>query len=243
MNRILALAAFCLFLLTPPFLSARAAHTQRVWFSQIRPTQAVAGFSEIEYKIKKLAKIAKNPADLEEYLRDKAAPAVVGPDGFYYIVDRHHELSSMLAFGLRKAYVEVIADFSELSIEEFRKEMLAHQWVYLRDEYGRHVETFETLPKSLSDLRDDPYRALAWFLKRDGYYKKSKIPYSDFEWANALRFVIPRKIVENDFERAYELAEEFAKSKEAQHLPGARKGPVPAARSCATVWLHRLIRF
>lgn len=234
---------FSLFLgLSIGFLRPSLASTiERISFSQIRPTQAVAGFAEIEHKAKKIAKISRDQKELDDYILSRPAPAVLAPNGFYYILDRHHELLAMMEAGVQRPAVELVADYSKLSMEDFKKEMLAHNWLYLRDENGRAVLHFEDLPQSLTELRDDPYRALAWFLKREDGYEKSRVPFSDFEWANALRYIVPRKTIVNDFDKALKMAKEFAESKEANYLPGARWFKRPPRR-CLNIWLPSVFR-
>jgi hypothetical protein len=69
-------------------------------------------------------------------------------------------------------------------------------------------------------LEDDPYRSLAGELRRAGGYAKQGTPYTEFLWADAMRERINRKMVEKDFDRALEQALKFAKSAEADYLPG-----------------------
>jgi hypothetical protein len=82
-----------------------------------------------------------------------------------------------------------------------------------RRDYGK-------IPKSVAELEDDPYRSLAGELRRVGGYAKDAMPYTEFLWADAMRDRVGRKLIEKDFERALERALKFAKSADADYLPG-----------------------
>jgi hypothetical protein len=82
------------------------------------------------------------------------------------------------------------------------------------------------IPKSVSDLVDDPFRSLAGELRRAGGFAKETTPFSEFLWADFLRRRMKRKAVEGDFSRALEKALQLAKSNEANYLPGWC-GPAP----------------
>ena len=70
---------------------------------------------------------------------------------------------------------------------------------------------FRDLPKSVSDLKDDPFRSLAGELRRAGGFAKDTTPFSESLWADFLRRKISRKNVVDNFERAISA------------LPGARQ--------------------
>ena len=76
------------------------------------------------------------------------------------------------------------------------------------------------IPKSVTELKDDPYRSLAGELRRLGGFAKDTTPFSEFLWADFLRRRIKRKRVEKNFNAAIERAMEFAKSEDARYLPG-----------------------
>jgi hypothetical protein len=93
------------------------------------------------------------------------------------------------------------------------------RWAYPYDAKGERRH-FEDLPKSVSELKDDPFRSLAGELRRAGGFAKDTTPFSEFLWVDFLRGKIPRKSVEDDFAKAMEKALTFAKSKDAIYLPG-----------------------
>ena len=82
------------------------------------------------------------------------------------------------------------------------------------------------IPKSVSELIDDPFRSLAGELRRAGGYAKDTTPFSEFLWADFLRRRMKRKAVEDNFSHAIEKALQLAKSADANYLPGWC-GPIP----------------
>ena len=93
------------------------------------------------------------------------------------------------------------------------------RWVYPYDAKGER-RPFKDLPKSVKDLKDDPFRSLAGELRRAGGFAKETTPFSEFLWADFLRRRVKRKTVEIHFEEALEQALELAKNEEASYLPG-----------------------
>jgi hypothetical protein len=89
----------------------------------------------------------------------------------------------------------------------------------LFDAKGRR-RSYNDIPKSVSDLADDPFRSLAGELRRAGGYSKETTPFSEFLWADFLRRHIKRKLVNDDFARSVKEARQLAKSNEANYLPG-----------------------
>jgi hypothetical protein len=87
------------------------------------------------------------------------------------------------------------------------------------DDKGRR-RSHSDIPKSVSDLTDDPFRSLAGELRRAGGYAKDTTPFSEFLWADFLRRQIKRKAVEDNFSQALEKALQLAKSRDAGYLPG-----------------------
>ena len=82
-----------------------------------------------------------------------------------------------------------------------------------RCDYGR-------IPTSVVSLRDDPFRSLASSVRRAGGYAKNKLPFSEFQWADFLRYRITSKTVASDFDRALTLAMCWSRRPEAAGLPG-----------------------
>jgi hypothetical protein len=80
-----------------------------------------------------------------------------------------------------------------------------HRWVYPYDAKGERRH-FRDIPKTVAELKDDPFRSLAGELRRVGGFAKDTTPFSEFLWADFLRRRISRKSVEANFEKATEKA-------------------------------------
>jgi hypothetical protein len=87
------------------------------------------------------------------------------------------------------------------------------------DDEGRR-RGYRDIPKTVTELVDDPFRSLAGELRRIGGFAKDTTPFSEFIWADFLRRRMKRKFIEKDFNSALEQALELAKSAEADYLPG-----------------------
>ena len=85
---------------------------------------------------------------------------------------------------------------------------------------------FKDLPKSITELKDDPFRSLAGELRRSGGFAKDTTPFSEFLWADFLRRRISNKAVEDNFAKAMEKSLALAKGPDAVYLPGWC-GPAP----------------
>src|SRR6185503_6607024 len=94
-----------------------------------------------------------------------------------------------------------------------------HAWVHPYDAKGRR-RGFADIPRSITDLGDDPFRSLAGSLRRAGGFAKDVTPFSEFLWADFLRHRMKRRAVERDFDTALANALKLAKGREANYLPG-----------------------
>jgi hypothetical protein len=115
-----------------------------------------------------------------------------------------------------------MAVFDEIQIQSVFRRLLANKAMGGAtpvDDEGRR-RRYEEIPKSIKDLIDDPFRSLASELRLVGGFAKGTTPYSEFLRADFLRRRIKRKTVDSDFRRALEQARKFAKSEDANYLPG-----------------------
>jgi hypothetical protein len=108
----------------------------------------------------------------------------------------------------------VVADLTMVDRDAFWGVLDNKRWVYPYDAKGRRHH-FKDVPKTVADLKDDPFRSLAGELRRAGGYAKDTTPFSEFLWADFLRRRLSRKNVEADFDKAIEKALALAKSKDA----------------------------
>jgi hypothetical protein len=183
----------------------------------LRPTQMTVGMREVKEKRKRWREQKKKKQ--AESLGKHMIPVVRGPDKRYYVVDHHHLARALHDEGVKDILVTVIGDLSMVEREAFWGVMDNKRWVYPYDSKGdrRH---FKDLPKSIEELKDDPFRSLAGELRRAGGFAKDTTPFSEFLWADFLRRKISNKVVEDNFEKAMELSLAAARSKDAVYLPG-----------------------
>jgi hypothetical protein len=182
----------------------------------LRPTQMTVGMREVKEKRKRFREKGKKQSDM---IGKHMIPVVRGPDKRYYVVDHHHLARALHDEGVKDILVTVIGDLSMVGSDAFWGVMDNKRWVYPYDAKGERCH-FKDLPKSIKDLKDDPYRSLAGELRRAGGFAKDTTPFSEFLWADFLRRVVPRKVVEDHFSKALEKALAAAKTHDAIYLPG-----------------------
>jgi len=183
----------------------------------LRPTQITVGFREV--KEKRRAWRTRAEHDGPEFLGRHMIPVLKGPRGHPYVIDHHHLARALLDEGVSKIAVNVVADLSALSKAEFWVFCDNRGWCHPYDASGVR-RSVASIPKSIADLQDDPYRSLAGELRRAGGYSKDTTPFSEFTWADFLRRRIRKAAVETDFDQALTHALALAKSQDAIHLPG-----------------------
>jgi hypothetical protein len=184
---------------------------------ELRPTQMTVGMREVKEKRERFRE--QKSKKQRELLGKHMIPVVVGPDKRFYVVDHHHLARALHEEGVEDILVTVIGDLSMVERDAFWGVMDNKRWVYPYDAKGERRH-FKDLPKTITELKDDPYRSLAGELRRAGGFAKDTTPFSEFLWADFLRRQVSRKIVEDNFAKAMEKALELAKSKGAIYLPG-----------------------
>jgi len=185
---------------------------------QLRPTQMTVGMREVQQKRKHFGE-QESKKKLQEMIGKHMVPVVKGPDERFYVVDHHHLARALHDEGIKDILVTVIGDLTMVGKDAFWNVMDNKRWVYPFDAKGERRH-FKDLPKSVTDLKDDPFRSLAGELRRAGGFAKDTTPFSEFLWADFLRRQLSRKLVEENFGRAMEKALELAKSDDAIYLPG-----------------------
>jgi hypothetical protein len=185
---------------------------------ELRPTQMTVGIREVKEKRQRWRE-HKSKKKQGEFVGQHMIPVVLGPDKRYYVVDHHHLARALHDEGVKDILVTVIGDLSMVERDAFWGVMDNKRWVYPYDAKGERRQ-FKDLPKSVEDLKDDPFRSLAGELRRSGGFAKDTTPFSEFLWADFLRRHIQRKMVEDHFTKAMEKALELAKTDDAIYLPG-----------------------
>jgi len=169
----------------------------------LRPTQMTVGMREVKEKRKRWREQKKKKQ--AELLGTHMIPVVHGPDKRYYVIDHHHLARALHDEGVNDVLVTVVADLTMVDRDAFWVVLDDHRWVYPYDAKGER-QHYRDIPKTVVDLKDDPFRSLAGELRRVGGFAKDTTPFSEFLWADFLRRKLSRKNVESDFAKAVERA-------------------------------------
>jgi hypothetical protein len=162
--------------------------TIREHIDALKPTQISVGMQQVRVKAAKLDKMSKN--ERRSFLEMRPVPCIKGPEEALYIIDHHHLCCAAKAIGEKKIFVTIIQDWSQLSENVFWQSMYDHHYLWPYDEYGNRIELAKMalmLPRSIELMKNDPYRAMAGLLRKQGVYEKDWTPFSEFKWANKLR--------------------------------------------------------
>ena len=184
----------------------------------LRPTQMTVGMREVKEKRKRWRE-HKSKKKQAELLGKHTIPVVLGPDERHYVVDHHHLALSLHEEGIKDILVTIIADLTMVDRDAFWVVLDSRRWVYPYDAKGQRRH-FREIPKTVADLKDDPFRSLAGDLRRAGGFAKDTTPFSEFLWADFLRRRFKRKLLDDNFSDALVRALKLAKSGEADYLPG-----------------------
>lgn len=185
--------------------------------SELKPTQITVGMREVEEKRQRW----RNHPDSKkpDFLGTHVIPVVWGPKERCYVIDHHHLSLALLCEGVKNIATTVVADLRLLRNESFWIYLDNRGWMHPFDAQGRRRK-YTDIPKKISELVDDPFRSLAGELRRRGGFAKDTTPFSEFLWADFLRQRIKFTLVEQNFNKALRKAMTFAKSAEANYLPG-----------------------
>jgi hypothetical protein len=194
-----------------------------VAIDDLRPTQITVGMREVLAKRKHWRETGAKKGG--KFLGKHMIPVILGPKQRHYVIDHHHLARALHEEGVTDLAVTVIANLSKLDADAFWIFLDNRSLMHPYDDKGRRRD-YTDIPKSVTELIDDPFRSLAGELRRAGGYAKDTTPFSEFLWADFLRRRLKRKLVETDFDRALERALELAKSTDANFLPGWC-GPLP----------------
>ena len=194
--------------------------------NELWPTQLSVGKHEIEVKINDFRNL-KTKKEKEDFIIKNPAKVVIGPEGKYYIIDKHHQSYALIKNKVPLVFVEIKSNQLDSSEVEFWKWMFSQKYIYPYDNKGVgpfDIPTFlkKISSKKITDLDDDHYRSLAGAAALKGAYAKNDVPFMDFAWANFFREHIKIGSGEEGFERAVEEAVLLAHSNKAKelNLPG-----------------------
>ncbi|MBC7386259.1 MAG: hypothetical protein H7301_08890 [Cryobacterium sp.] len=153
----------------------------------LKPTQFSIGVSEVAVKLAEMRNLKKK--SLKAVMEETLIPVVVSPWGELCVIDHHHFLFACNQLGIEEANVEIVEDLSRsnLSYNRFWKKMQKENYAHLEDQFGEGPRSPIYLPNDVRGMADDPYRSLAWLVRRHGGFEKSALPFSEFKWANFFR--------------------------------------------------------
>lgn len=194
----------------------------------LKPTQFAVGMLEVDEKIQLARQFSKK--ELKAYVRDNPVPVVLSPQKELYVVDHHHFLCVCYHVGIKKVYVDVTKDFSKskMSYVGFWRWMFRNRSAYPYCQFGEGPRKALYLPRDIRGLADDPYRSLAWFVRKAGAFENSDKNFAEFRWANFFR---SKRLLDRfgpkGMEKALVKAVHLAQSPEAKGLPGYGKLNLP----------------
>jgi len=197
-------------------------HRQKVL--NLRPTQFAVGMLEVEEKIQIVREFSHK--QIRNFIDDNPVPVVMGPDKNLYIVDHHHFLAVCYHIGIKKVWVKVVRNLSRrgLSYAQFWKWMFKTRNAYPFCQFGEGPRKALYLPRDIRGLADDPYRSLAWFVRKAGAFKNSEKNFAEFKWANFFR---GERLLDRNglagMPNALKKAVHLAQSPAANSLPGFGK--------------------
>jgi hypothetical protein len=160
-------------------------HRQKVL--SLRPTQFAVGMLEVDEKIAVVRKYKAK--QVREFIDDNPVPVVMGPDKHLYVVDHHHFLCVCYHVGVQKVRISVVKDLSKrkMTYTQFWKWMFKTRHAYPFCQFGEGPRKVLYLPKDIRGLADDPYRSIAWFVRKAGAFENSGRNFAEFKWANFFR--------------------------------------------------------
>ncbi len=201
----------------------------RINTAELAPTQATIGGFEVTLKADRFKLMSRSAID--GYLRekrDKGKPAMVVKGLHrYFVVDGHHTLSAILtATEPRELDLALRADLSDISDEErFWARMAEEGFMHGRG-LGKPVSPHD-FPDRLLHLVDDPFRSIAWLIRKMGAFDDLKQPYQEFRIADFLReHMVFEPVAYHEYETACLRAFELMRSETAMNwaeehsLPG-----------------------
>ena len=187
----------------------------------LKPTQFAVGLLEVEFKVNEMKKL--KPKQLKKLIKQTPVPVVVSPWNELCVIDHHHFLFACWHANIRKVRVEIVKNYSnsKLSYPRFWQKMARSNYAYLYDQFGNGPQKALYLPMDVRGMADDPYRSLAWMVRKEGGYENSSESFCEFRWADFFR---SRNLLDSHgrsgFHRAVVRGLKFARSSQAKSLPG-----------------------
>ena len=174
---------------------------ESVW--NLRPTQIFVGKKEVKARASKIEEMSKD--ERHAYLKraDHVIPVVIGPGNEYYMFDHHHMAAALIESGHHKAYIKIIADWSDMKKDEFWKKMDESNYAFLYDEDGKRIKPSD-LPQTIDQLENFRLRSIVYFAKEAGAFKEDNIPFGDNK--RAIELGKSKYVTEEDAKEDFEAA-------------------------------------
>lgn len=187
----------------------------------LRPLQGAVGMEEVRDKAQKIA--AKPDKECGKLASDPIK-VIRGPGGALFITDHHHGADAWRLADRPIALCEIGDRAPSSSEAEFWSDLTMNHLVRLADAYGKSISP-ERLPIGLAELPDDPYRSLAWRLRKSDGFCRSTMPqkeFAEFIWADWLRArpELPVDAVRASAKKMLPTALALARSPAAKDVPG-----------------------
>jgi hypothetical protein len=199
----------------------------------LRPLQGAVGMEEVRDKAQKIA--AKTGKEWQKLASDPIK-VIRGPGGALFVTDHHHSADAWRLAGRPIAVCEIGERVVSANDTEFWSGLINDRLVHLADADGKPISP-EQLPASLEAMPDDPYRSLAWRLRKEGGFCRSTMPqkeFAEFIWADWLRKQpeLPADAVRASAKKTLPAALALARSAAAKDVLGY-VGDKPSGFKCA----------
>lgn len=201
-------------------LEMDAGTTCQIEVGDLHPGQSAVGLRQVADKVAKFSDM--NEKKLQKYLKKHPVPLVLSPDGQFYMTDKHHMSRAFMELERddHLVYAEVKANWTKLDINKFWQHMKAKKYVWLFDENGTAFDDPTQLPTKILDLKNDPYRSLAWAVREAGGFEDLNLPFAELLWANYFRPLVKVGKTDKEFKKAVKAALPLAHDEAASDLPG-----------------------
>ncbi len=201
-------------------LETTSGTTCQIDVKDLHPAQSAVGMRQVADKIAKFSKM--NEKKLQKYLKKHPVPLVISPDGQFYMTDKHHMSSAFIRLERDEhlVYAEVKKNWTAFDMKVFWQKMKAEKYVWLFDENGAAFDDPTRLPSKVLELKDDPYRSLAWAVREEGGFEDLNLPFAELLWANYFRPLVKVGESDREFEKAVKKAIPLAHDEAARDLPG-----------------------
>lgn len=167
--------------------STRPGDTCKCNLSDLRPLQGAIGVAEVQVK----ADDIKKDRDGEwRDLKKDPIKVVRGPGGGLYVTDHHHTARAWMKAGESKGECQLQCDLSSLEPDKFWTILEDHKLARLKDKDGKDMSPKDMAKLTIGDLPNDPYRSLAYFVRKDHGICRSRMKqkeFAEFEWADWYR--------------------------------------------------------